>query len=52
VEGLRKTLDAAVPPVMQHTYEQFRQQIQLGEEVFTALWDQGRTMMLEQVLAR
>jgi hypothetical protein len=52
-ERLRKALDAMVPPVMQLTYEQFRKHVQsqLGEEAFTALWDQGRTMSLDQVLA-
>jgi tetratricopeptide (TPR) repeat protein len=51
-ERLRTTLDATVPPVMQHAYEQFRQQVQsqLGEEAFSALWDQGQTMTHEQVL--
>jgi hypothetical protein len=52
VEGLRKALDATVPPVMLRTYEQLRQQVQsqLGEEAFSALWDQGRTMTQGQVL--
>ena len=52
VEGLRKALDATVPPVMLRTYEQLRQQVQsqLGEEAFNTLWDQGRTMTHEQVL--
>jgi hypothetical protein len=52
VERLRKDIDATVPPVMQRTYEQFRKQVesQLGEEAFIALWDQGRTMTLDQVL--
>jgi predicted ATPase/transcriptional regulator with XRE-family HTH domain len=52
VEGLRKALDATVPPVMLGTYEQLRQQVQsqLGEEAFSALWDQGRTMTQGQVL--
>jgi hypothetical protein len=52
-EGLRKALDAAVPTVMQPTYEQLRQQVQcqLGEEAFNSLWDQGRTMAHKQVQA-
>jgi predicted ATPase/transcriptional regulator with XRE-family HTH domain len=52
VEGLRKALNAAVPTVMQPTYEQLREQVQcqLGEEAFNTLWDQGRTMAHEQVL--
>jgi len=52
VDGLRKALDAPVPTVMLRTYEQLRQhvQCQLGEEAFSALWDQGRTMTHEQVL--
>ncbi len=51
-ERLRTELDATVPPVMQHAYEQFRQQVQsqLGEETFSALWDQGRTIPQGQVL--
>jgi predicted ATPase/transcriptional regulator with XRE-family HTH domain len=51
-ERLRTALDATVPPVMLHAYEQFRQQVQsqLGEEAFSALWDQGRTMAQGQVL--
>jgi hypothetical protein len=52
VEGLRKALDAAVPTVMQATYEQLRKQVQcqLGEEAFNTLWVQGRTMTHEQML--
>lgn len=52
-EQLRNALDATVPPVMQHAYEQFRQQVQcqLGEQAFNALWHQGRTMTQGQVLA-
>src|SRR5947209_1906717 len=51
-ERLRTALDATVPPVMQHAYEQYRRQVQsqLGEEAFSALWDQGRTMAQGQVL--
>ncbi len=51
-ERLRKAIDAIVPQIMQLTYEQFRNNLrsQLGEEAFTALWDQGRTMTLDQVL--
>jgi predicted ATPase/transcriptional regulator with XRE-family HTH domain len=50
--GLRGALDAAVPTVMLQTYEQLRKraQFQLGEEAFTTLWDQGRTMTQEQLL--
>jgi predicted ATPase/transcriptional regulator with XRE-family HTH domain len=52
VEQLRTAIDAAVPPVMQLTYEQFRKQVQsqLGEEAFSTLWNQGRTMTPDQVL--
>ena len=52
VEGLRKALDATVPPVMLRTYEQLKQQVQsqLGEKAFSALWDEGRTMIQGQVL--
>ncbi len=52
-ERLRKAIDAAVPPFMQLTYEQFRKDVQsqLGEEAFTALLNQGRTMTLDLVLA-
>lgn len=51
-ERLRNDLDATVPPVMQHVYQQFRQQAQsqLGEKTFCALWNQGRTMSQGQAL--
>jgi tetratricopeptide (TPR) repeat protein len=51
-ERLRQTINAAVPPLMRFTYEHFvtNLQVQLGEEAFRALWDQGRTMTLDQVL--
>ncbi len=43
----------AMPPLMRLTYEHLvtNLQAQLGEEAFTALWNQGRTMTLEQTLA-
>jgi predicted ATPase/transcriptional regulator with XRE-family HTH domain len=49
---LRQTIEAAVPPLMRLTYEHFvtNLQAQLGEEAFRTLWDQGRTMSLDQVL--
>jgi hypothetical protein len=51
-ERLRTGLDATVPPVMQHSYEQFKQHVQsqLGEEAFCALWNQGRMISQGQVL--
>jgi hypothetical protein len=49
---LRQTIEAAVPLLMRLMYEHFMTnlQAQLGEEAFRTLWDQGRTMPLEQVL--
>jgi hypothetical protein len=52
-DRLRQTFGVAVPPVVRLMYEHFvtNLQAQLGEEAFTALWNQGRTMTLEQVLS-
>jgi hypothetical protein len=49
---LRKTIKVEVPPVLHPMYEQLitNLQAQLGEETFKALWDQGQTMTLDQVL--
>jgi len=49
---LRQTINAAVPQFVQPIYEHFvtNLQAQLGEEAFRALWDQGQTMTLDQVL--
>lgn len=52
-QTLRQTIDAAVPPFVQPLYESFvtNLQVQLGEEAFTTLWNQGQTMTLDQVLS-
>jgi hypothetical protein len=52
-DRLRQTFGVAVPPVVRLMYEHFvtNLQAQLGEEAFTALWDQGRTMTLDHVLS-
>ena len=52
-DGMRKALNASVPPVMQPMYEQLSGQLarQLGEEFFKHLWDQGRNMAREEVLS-
>jgi tetratricopeptide (TPR) repeat protein len=49
---LRQTINAAVPLFVRPLYEDFATNLraQLGEEAFRALWDQGQTMALDQVL--
>jgi predicted ATPase/transcriptional regulator with XRE-family HTH domain len=49
---LRHTINAPVLPLMRLMYEHFvtNLQAQLGEEAFTALWNQGRTMTLDQIV--
>jgi hypothetical protein len=49
---LRMTIEIEAPPVLHAIYEQLRTnlQAQLGQEAFTALLAQGRTMTLDQVL--
>jgi predicted ATPase/transcriptional regulator with XRE-family HTH domain len=51
-DRLRADFDATVPPIMQHNYEQFKQQVQLqlGEEAFCALWNEGRMISHGQAL--
>lgn len=51
-ERLRQSIGVAVPPLMRLMYEQFvtNLQVRLGEETFKDLWEQGRTMTLDQVL--
>jgi predicted ATPase/transcriptional regulator with XRE-family HTH domain len=51
-ERLRQTIHAAVPPFMRVTYELFvtNLQAQLGEEAFRALWEQGQTMTIDQLV--
>jgi tetratricopeptide (TPR) repeat protein len=48
---LRHAINAPVIPLMWPMYEHFMTNLraQLGEKAFTILWDQGRTMRLEQV---
>lgn len=49
---LRQTINAAVPAFVRPLYERLvmNLQAQLGEEAFRALWEQGQTMTLDQVL--
>ena len=51
-DTLWSAIDAQAPPVLHYTYEQLMTSLkaQLGEEAFTALWAQGRTLTLDQVL--
>jgi hypothetical protein len=51
-DRLRQSIKAAVPPFVRPLYEHLTTnlQAQLGEEAFRALWEQGRTMTIEQVV--
>jgi len=51
-DRLREIIKAAVPPFVRPIYEHLTTNLraQLGEEAFSALWEQGRTMTLDQVL--
>ena len=51
-EMLRQTINAAVPPLMRLTYEQFTNELrtQLGDAEFMALLEKGRAMTLDQAL--
>jgi tetratricopeptide (TPR) repeat protein len=49
---LRQTINAAVPAFVRPLYERLvmNLQTQLGEEAFRALWEQGQTMTIDQVM--
>jgi predicted ATPase/DNA-binding CsgD family transcriptional regulator len=51
-EALREAIGALIPPVYRTDYEQAvaAARAQVGEQSFSALWAEGRSMPLEQVL--